>query len=66
MEKVINNTTAEPAKLELSYINLCTNFSSEMLGKGAFGEVFLGMDRKLDLQFAVKRTPIMHVPIKGA
>jgi hypothetical protein len=65
LEKVINDTTAEPATLDLKYINKCTDFSSEILGKGAYGEVFLGTDRELDRQFAVKRTP-MQVPTKGA
>jgi serine/threonine protein kinase len=52
--------------LDLRYINECTNsFTSKELGKGAFGEVFLGEDSELDRQFAVKRTP-MQVPTKGA
>jgi hypothetical protein len=57
---------AEPARLSLEYINECTNnFTSKILGEGAFGAVYLGTDRQTGREFAVKRVPL-QLPTKAA
>jgi hypothetical protein len=66
LDRVWSQPDAEPACLSLKYINECTNnFSSKILGEGAFGVVYFGTDNKLGLQFAVKRVPL-QVPTNAA
>ena len=55
MEILINDPTANPIVLSLKYLELCTeNFTSKVLGSGAFGKVFFGCDKELGVQIAVK------------
>ena len=56
---MIDDPTLEPICLSFQYISACTkNFTSKILGKGAFGSVYYGYDETIQLQFAVKRVPI--------
>jgi ankyrin repeat protein len=59
LEKVMNDSAAEPTELSLSYIERCTYHYRDLLGEGAFGEVYLGVDDVLGIQFAVKRIPLV-------
>ena len=50
------NPDNDPVSLSLEYLKKCTdNFTSKVLGEGAFGKVYLGTDKTLGLQFAVKQ-----------
>jgi hypothetical protein len=56
MKSLINNSAVDPIILSLKYLEMCTNnFTSKVLGEGAFGKVYLGYDKALGIQFAVKR-----------
>jgi hypothetical protein len=53
---LINDPTLKPIALSTQYINMCTaEFTSKVLGEGAFGKVYLGCDIVLGLQFAIKQ-----------
>jgi hypothetical protein len=66
MVTLINNTAADPIKLSLKYLEMCTNnFTSKVLGEGAFGKVYLGYDNELRIRFAVKRIAL-HIPNQDA
>ena len=59
MDDIIANPIKEPFDLSLEYISDCTNnFTSKILGEGAFGSVYFGCDKELGLQFAIKRVPL--------
>jgi hypothetical protein len=56
---VFKNPTADPTVFSLQYLQDCTNdFTSKVLGEGAFGRVYFGCDKVLGIQMAVKRIPI--------
>jgi hypothetical protein len=56
LEYVIQEPTADPIELSFEYIGHCTNnFSSTVLGEGAFGKVYFGRDHDLGVPLAVKR-----------
>ena len=56
MEIQIKDPTTDPIVLSLKYLEFCTdNFTSKVLGEGAFGKVYFGCDKELGLQIAVKR-----------
>ena len=56
MEMQIKDPTTDPSLLSIKYLELCTdNFTSKVLGKGAFGKVYFGCDKEIGLQIAVKR-----------
>lgn len=59
LKVVIKDVRAVPAQLSQRYIEECTkNFTSNQLGGGAFGTVYLGTDTTLGVKFAVKRVPL--------
>ena len=56
METLINDPEADPVVLSLKYLEMCTdNFTTKVLGEGAFGKVYLGCDKELGIRIAVKR-----------
>jgi hypothetical protein len=60
LDRVINDPTAEPTIWKLKYLQHCTNdFTSKVLGEGAFGKVYFGCDKVLGQYFAVKRVPLV-------
>jgi hypothetical protein len=64
MAVLMNDPTSDPIVLSLKYLVLCTdNFTSKVLGSGAFGTVYFGCDKELGVQIAVKRIPI-QIPDK--
>lgn len=66
MESHLNEPTADPIALSLEYLQLCTdNFHSEVLGEGAFGKVYLGVDKDLGIRMAVKRINL-QIPDQNA
>ncbi len=59
LQGVVINSHADPVELSQRYIEECTNnFTSSLLGSGAFGTVHLGTDPTLGIQLAVKRVPL--------
>ena len=54
---VIDDPTADPIIIGVKYLDFCTNqFTSKLLGEGAFGKVYLGYDHDLNnVQLAIKR-----------
>lgn len=66
MEIMINDPFADPVVLSLQYLELCTdNFTSKVLGEGAFGKVYFGCDKEIGLQLAVKRISL-QIPDQDA
>jgi ankyrin repeat protein len=60
LERMIHDPTSEPTIWTLEYLQQCTNnFTSKVLGEGAFGKVYFGCDKVLGQQFAVKRVPLI-------
>jgi ankyrin repeat protein len=60
LERMIHDPTLEPTIWTLEYLQQCTNnFTSKVLGEGAFGKVYFGCDKVLGRQFAVKRVPLI-------
>jgi ankyrin repeat protein len=59
LERMLFDPIAEPTRWNIKYIEDCTcNFTSKVLGEGAFGKVFVGCDNVLGTKFAVKRVPL--------
>lgn len=67
MENLIcNPDTADLIVFSVKYLEMCTdNFTSGVLGEGAFGKVYFGHDKELGIQFAVKRITL-HIPDQDA
>ena len=62
LQRMLHDPSAEPTSWSIKYLNDSTdNFSSKVLGEGAFGKVFFGCDKMLGFQFAVKRV-LLTVP----
>jgi ankyrin repeat protein len=59
LQRVLSDPMAEPACWNVKYLEECTdNFTSKVLGEGAFGKVYFGCDKVLGFPFAVKRVPL--------
>ena len=56
MEILIKDPSVDPVVLSLKYLEICTdNFTTKVLGEGAFGKIFFGCDKELGIRIAVKR-----------
>jgi hypothetical protein len=63
---LINDPSAVPVTLSVKYLEMCTdNFTSKLLGEGAFGKVYLGYDKELGMKIAVKRIAL-QIPNQDA
>jgi hypothetical protein len=64
LKHLMIDPACDPTPFSLQYLKMCTdNFTSPVLGQGAFGTVFLGSDKEIGTNIAVKRIPL-HIPDK--